>query len=126
MSLLGSRTYAQSVSDKVDKAFSSPSTSLYNFARIYGALPSQSSSAYDIALKNRAVLLSSIYDYAYEQAYKQALEDVKNNSELPFSNLSEEKKTELMIKNCPAPVQTPDFKGEYESGGVPKGFKGFN
>lgn len=68
----------------------------------------------------------SIYDYAYEQAYKQALEDVKNDAELPFSNLSEEKKTELMIKNCPAPVQTPDFKGEYESGGVPKGFKGFN
>ena len=65
LSLLGSRTYAQSVSDKVDKAFSSPSSSLYNFARIYGALPSQSSSAYDIALKNRAVLLSSIYDYAY-------------------------------------------------------------
>lgn len=65
LSLLGSRTYAQSVSDKVDKAFSSPSTSLYNFARIYGTLPSQSSSAYDIALKNRAVILSSIYDYAY-------------------------------------------------------------
>lgn len=61
----------------------------------------------------------------YNIAYEDAVQKIQNDASLPFSNVSKEKEMELMIKNCPAPVQTPKFNGEAETGGVPSGFKEF-
>jgi hypothetical protein len=73
-------------------------------------------------------IATMIYDEVYRHAYEQAKKDLEKDAEFPFSKVSEEKRTELMMENCLDPVQTPkiDCADEREMGGVPKGFKGFN
>lgn len=79
----------------------------------------------DLPQELGSMFIEGLRKQVREEEYQKAYEQVQKDNECPFSDVSESKLTELMLKNCADPAQLPKFKGEFENGGVPKNFKGF-
>lgn len=130
---------AQSIAERIDFNFKNEKFNLRmneadftEFSRRWAfyaliGLPTNSKPAKDENLPQElgAMLIENLRKQVREEEYQKAYEQVQKDNECPFSDVSESKLTELMLKKCADPAQLPKFKGEFENGGVPKNFKGF-